>query len=294
MALADLVVVMNDGRIEQAGTAARGLQRARAPPSSPASSAATTCCRRPSARGRGEARAASPIRADRITVQPGDAPVGAIVARRRRALGRVSRLDRAGRRRRRRASRLVGRGAARRAFDAAPGGARRAGALCRWTPEDVHVLGRIDESAPHRRRRRRTRQMARKTRSGFAPQRSSRARRGVAGAAAGHRRHHRLPDRSGRRTTRSRCASSAPACRTLNEIAEKCKADLGITLADDGARLRRRRRSASVTQPNSLRHRRHRILDAARRSSRPATCRRWTSRRSSTSTRSCRSSPPAS
>ena len=42
MALADLVVVMNSGRIEQAGTPRDGLQRARAPSSSPASSAATT------------------------------------------------------------------------------------------------------------------------------------------------------------------------------------------------------------------------------------------------------------
>ena len=45
MALADLVVVMNDGRIEQAA-AARGVQRAEPPPSSPASSAATTSVRR--------------------------------------------------------------------------------------------------------------------------------------------------------------------------------------------------------------------------------------------------------
>ena len=42
MALADLIVVMNQGRIEQEGTAARGLLQARAPSSSPASSAATT------------------------------------------------------------------------------------------------------------------------------------------------------------------------------------------------------------------------------------------------------------
>ena len=45
MALADLMVVMNE-RPDRAGrAAARGVQRAGAPPSSPASSAATTCCR---------------------------------------------------------------------------------------------------------------------------------------------------------------------------------------------------------------------------------------------------------
>ena len=42
MALADLVVVMNHGRIEQAGSAARGVRRSRAPNSSRGSSARTT------------------------------------------------------------------------------------------------------------------------------------------------------------------------------------------------------------------------------------------------------------
>ena len=45
MALADLVVVMSDGRIAQAGAPRERVQRARHTASSPASSAATTCCR---------------------------------------------------------------------------------------------------------------------------------------------------------------------------------------------------------------------------------------------------------
>ena len=78
----------------------------------------------------------------------------------------------------------------------------------------------------------------------------------------------------------------------INEIAEKCKADLGITLQmtalDSDAVVQR-----VVTQPNSfdigdIEYWMVKKVFPAKR------CRRWTSRRSSTSTRSCRSSPPAS
>ena len=65
MALADLIVVMNDGRIEQAATAARRLQRAGRRPSSRASWATTTSCRRRS-RGRDGEAAFVAIRADRM------------------------------------------------------------------------------------------------------------------------------------------------------------------------------------------------------------------------------------
>jgi hypothetical protein len=78
----------------------------------------------------------------------------------------------------------------------------------------------------------------------------------------------------------------------FNEIAEKAKADLGFTLQmtalDSDAVVQRvvtqRTRSTSATSSTGW----------SRRSSRPRTCRRWTRSGSSCSTRSCRSSPPAS
>ena len=58
MALADLVVVMNHGRIEQAGTPHEVFNAAGAPSSSRASWAATTCSTRRGGHGRGAHRPA--------------------------------------------------------------------------------------------------------------------------------------------------------------------------------------------------------------------------------------------
>ena len=109
MALADLVVVMNQGKIEQAATAREVFNK-------PASAFVArfigghNVLPAAVARAKGEGSCVA-IRADRITVQPGNAPVDATSLSRRHALGRISRLDRAGRRRRRRSRYLVGRGA---------------------------------------------------------------------------------------------------------------------------------------------------------------------------------------
>ena len=71
MALADMMVVMQDGRIRQAGSPAR-CSATRPPASSPASSAATTCCRAPSG--------PVAVRADRCRLGPDGAGLPAQVA----------------------------------------------------------------------------------------------------------------------------------------------------------------------------------------------------------------------
>ena len=72
IALADLVVVMDQGRIEQAASARDDLRRAAAAPMSPASWAARTCCRGGSA-ARRTARSGSTCRtAAGSSFRPGD------------------------------------------------------------------------------------------------------------------------------------------------------------------------------------------------------------------------------
>ena len=98
--------------------------------------------------------------------------------------------------------------------------------------------------------------------------------------------------RSGRRT-RITLRQFGTGVSNLNAIAEKCKADLGITLRDDGDRLRRRR-PARRDPARQLRHRRHRILDLQEGLPGRRASSRWMSRSSNISTRSCRCSSPAS
>ena len=109
MALADLVVVMNHGKIEQAATAREVFNK-------PASAFVArfigghNVLPAAVARARGEAAFVA-IRADRMSVQAGASAGGRrVVDRGRGALGRVSRLARAGRHRRGRPRRLVGGG----------------------------------------------------------------------------------------------------------------------------------------------------------------------------------------
>ncbi len=124
MALADLVVVMNHGKIEQAATAREVFNK-------PASAFVArfigghNVLPAAVARARGEAAFVA-IRADRMSVAGRRGGCRRVVDRGRGALGRVSRVDRAGRHRRDRPRRPVGRGARgalrRRARAAGPAG----------------------------------------------------------------------------------------------------------------------------------------------------------------------------
>ena len=300
MALADLVVVMNDGRIEQAGTAARGVQRAGDRPSSPASSAATTSLPAAVAPRRVEVRRrrSSPIRADRIAAAAGhDAARRTTVAQRhRRARSNISasigagRLDVAGARRRSSRRRAGARASTPRRSRRRQRCRSVVDARGRARPRRGELQATLDKQgdvkmATTRRTAKDVTGGRRESCKGAAA--AARALRSAAARSPASR-------RSGRRTSRtSRCASSAPACRTSTRSPTRCKAGPRLHAADDGARFRRGR-PARGDAAELLRHRRHRVLDRSRRSSRPASCSRWTPRRSSYSTRSCRSSPTAS
>ena len=143
MALADLVVVMNQGRIEQAGDGARRVQQAglglrgalhRRPQ--------RAAGRRGARQGRGRVRRDPRRPHHRAARQRAGRRH---VARRRHALGRISRLDRAGRRRCHGPGDLVGRGAGG-ALRRQSGGARPTGRFV------VDAQGR---ACPRRRSRRR-------------------------------------------------------------------------------------------------------------------------------------------
>ena len=138
MALADLVVVMNQGRIEQAAHGARGVQQAglglrgalhRRPQ--------RAAGRRGARQGRGQFVA---IRADRITVQPGNAPVDATslagVTRSVEYLGSTVQVgvDVMG-------LETLSAVVPEARFDANPVAPGQPVVLS-WTPKDVHVLGR--------------------------------------------------------------------------------------------------------------------------------------------------------
>ena len=288
MALADLVVVMNQGRIEQAAHRARGLQQA-------GLGLRGALHRRPQRaagrrrRGRKGEGSFVAIRADRITVQPGNAPVDATslagVARSVEYLGSTVQVgvDVIG------PGDLVGRGA---------GGAlrRQSGArpasrwFCRGRPRTCMSSDAL--RVPTVMRRRNVRWLARsRTVSDAASVLKGAA--GVAGAALGSGAITGFPTIWAQNNKNITLRQFGTGVSAINEIAEKCKADLGITLQmtalDSDAVVQR-----VVTQPNSfdIADIEYWMLQEGLPGRRR--CSRWTSRRSSTSTRSCRSSPPAS
>ena len=138
MALADLVVVMNGGKIEQAGTAREVFNR-------PASSFVAkfigghNVLPAAVARAKGEGSFVA-IRADRITVQPGNAPVDATslagVTRSVEYLGSTVQVgvDVIG-------LETLSAVVPEARFDANPVAPGQPVVLS-WTPKDVHVLGR--------------------------------------------------------------------------------------------------------------------------------------------------------
>ena len=139
MALADLVVVMNQGRIEQARHRARGLQQAGLGLRRPLHRRPQRAAGRRRARAKGEGEFVA-IRADRITVQPGTAPVDATslagVTRSVEYLGSTVQvgIDVAG-------LETLSAVVPEARFDANPVAPGQPVVLS-WTPKDVHVLGR--------------------------------------------------------------------------------------------------------------------------------------------------------
>ena len=257
MALADLVVVMNQRQDRAGRHRARGVQPARPRPSSRTSSAGTTCCRPRWRAATGRAPLVA-IRADRMTVQAGGAAeVGRLVARGRRAVRRVSRLDRAGRHRRGRPGDACRPWCRRRASMRSPVAPGQPVVLS-WKPEDVHVLGRLSEAAP--RRRPKEEKMARKIGNGRGTPQASEGRGGRCRRGRGQRRDHRLPDDLGAEHQEHRAAPVRHRRVGDQRDRREVQGRPRHHAADDGARFRRRR-AARRDAAELLRHRRHRILD---------------------------------
>ena len=265
MALADLVVVMNDGQDRAGGARARDVfdQPATAFVARFIGGHNVVCRPRVGARSQRASGEFVAIRADRITVQPRHraASTPAVARRASRARSSISaRPCRSARRRRPRDASSAVVPEAR--FDANPVAPGRAGgsvvdAQGRACPRamsgrtasnkqgDVEMTAN-DETAKDAECRTPQRPEGR---GGASPARPSAAAPSPASR------------RSGRRHQRSRCASSAPACRTSTPSPRSARTTSAsrsqMTALDSDAVAQR-----AVTQPNSLRHRRHRILDA--------------------------------
>ena len=247
MALADLVVVMNHGRIEQAATAREVFNK-------PASAFVARFIGGHNVLPAAVARATGRGRLRGDPRRPPDGAAGRTrrgrrhVGLRRGALGRVSRLDGAGRHRRGRAGDVVGRGAGGalrcRAGAARPAGGSVVDARGRPCPRSVKSGARQTKEEQ---------QMARKLRRQRAdrPPQGAEGRGGPRRRGAGQRAVTGFPviwAQNNKNIVLRQCGTGVSA---INEIAEKCKADLGITLQmtalDSDAVVQR-----VVTQPNSF------------------------------------------
>ena len=261
MALADLVVVMNSGKIEQAGTAARGLQQAGLRLRRQVHRRPQRAAGRGRARGNGRGRRSSPSAPTASPCRPARAPTST-PPRSRASRARSSISARPCRS----ASTWP---ASKRCRPCVLGGALRrvAGArpasrwFCRGSPRTCTSSGVEGQAAPRRRELKEEDEMARKSnaRRHRPPQdaqgRGRRRRRGRR-----QRRDHRLPDDLGAEQQEHRAAPvrhrRVGDQRDRREVQGRSRHHA----ADDGARFRRRR-AARGDAAELVRHRRHRILD---------------------------------
>ena len=253
MALADLVVVMNHGRIEQAARRAM-CSTSRPRPSSPASWAATTCCR-PRSRARTATAASSR-----------SAPP-ALAAQRRHARRSIA-IARPGDRRARSSTRLDGASSASTCAAACetPASTRRcrdsrffANPVAPGEPfrSVVDARGRASSSdafmMTNEAKQRRGQKMTCDTTNedGLVRRTLLKGAAAARGPALGSGAITGFPTIWAQNNKNITLRQFGTGVSNLNAIAEKCKADLGITLADDGADSDAVVQRA-VTQPDSF------------------------------------------